>query len=92
MLYRTGLITPRVRGADHGAADQFSPADLYAFLVRLLDGAEPVTAATAGQINIPEAGAGSREGRGDVLPAGCINYADLKGKPDLPGLGVRNLA
>ncbi len=54
MLYRAGLITPRVRGADHGAADQFSPADLDAFLVRLLDGAEPVTAATAGQINVPE--------------------------------------
>jgi hypothetical protein len=61
-------------------------------LISSPDGAEPVTAATAGQINIPESGAGSREGRGDVLPAGCINYADLKGKPDLPGLRVRNLA
>jgi hypothetical protein len=55
MLYRTGLIVPRVGGADHGAADQFAPADLDAFLDRLLDGAKPVKAARAGQVNIPEA-------------------------------------
>jgi TniQ len=55
MLYRTGLIVPRVRGVDHGAADQFAPEDLDAFLDRLLDGAEPVEAAGAGQVNIPDA-------------------------------------
>jgi hypothetical protein len=35
-LYRAGLIVPRVSGADHGAADQFAPEDLDAFLDRLL--------------------------------------------------------
>jgi hypothetical protein len=37
-LYRSGLIVPRVRGADHGVADQFAPEDLDAFLDRLLAG------------------------------------------------------
>jgi hypothetical protein len=55
MLYRTGLIVPRIRGVDHGAADQFAPEDLDAFLDRLLDGAMPVKVAGAGQVNIPEA-------------------------------------
>jgi hypothetical protein len=55
MLYRTGLIVPRVRASDHGAADQFAPADLDAFLDRLIDGAEPVEAAGAGQADIPDA-------------------------------------
>src|ERR1700676_4568842 len=27
MLYRTGLIVPRVRGSDYGAVDQFAPED-----------------------------------------------------------------
>jgi TniQ len=54
-LYRTGLIVPRVRGMDHGAADQFTPEDLDAFLDRLLDGAKPAKVAKAGQVNIPEA-------------------------------------
>jgi hypothetical protein len=54
-LYRAGLIVPRVRGMDHGAADQFAPEDLDAFLDRLLAGAKPVKAAKSGQINIPEA-------------------------------------
>ena len=54
-LYRSGLIVPRLRGADHGAADQFAPEDLDAFLDRLLAGAKPVKAAKAGQVNVPEA-------------------------------------
>jgi hypothetical protein len=54
-LYRSGLIVPRLRGADHGAADQFAPEDLDAFLDRLLASAKPVKAAKAGQVNIPEA-------------------------------------
>jgi hypothetical protein len=54
MLYRAGLIVPRVIGSDHGAADQFAPEDLDAFLARLLDGAVPVNIAAAGQINIPD--------------------------------------
>ncbi len=55
MLYRTGLVVPRVRGVDHGAADQFAPEDLDAFLDQLLDGAKPVKVARAGQANIPDA-------------------------------------
>jgi hypothetical protein len=55
VLYRTGLIVPRVRGVDHGAADQFAPEDLDAFLDRLLDGAQPAKVAGAGQANIPDA-------------------------------------
>jgi hypothetical protein len=51
----SGLIVPRPRGADHGAADQFAPEDLDAFLDRLLASAKPVKAAKAGQVNIPEA-------------------------------------
>src|ERR1700722_406960 len=54
-LYRAGLIAPRLRGADHGAADQFAPEDLDSFLDRLLDGAKPAKVAKAGQVNIPEA-------------------------------------
>jgi hypothetical protein len=54
-LYREGLIVPRIRAADHGAADQFAPEDLDAFLGRLLDGARPVKVAGAGQANIPDA-------------------------------------
>jgi len=44
---------PRVSGA--GAADQFAPEDLDAFLARLLDGALPTKVAGAGQVNIPDA-------------------------------------
>jgi hypothetical protein len=54
-LYRTGLIVPRVRGLDHGAADQFAPEDLDAFFDRLLGGARPVQAASEGQVTIPQA-------------------------------------
>jgi TniQ len=55
MLYRAGLIVPRVSGSDHGAADQFSPADLDAFLDRLLDGAAPVKSASDARVSIPDA-------------------------------------
>ena len=55
MLYRSGLIIPRVSAADHGAADQFAPEDLDGFLARLLDGAAPVKAAGDSRANIPEA-------------------------------------
>ena len=51
-----GLITPRVSGSDHGAADRFAPEDLDAFLDRLLDGARKVKAAgDGGRANIPDA-------------------------------------
>jgi hypothetical protein len=55
MLYRSGIIVPRIRGGDHGAADQFASEDLDTFLARLLDGAVPVRAAAEGRANIPEA-------------------------------------
>jgi len=55
LLYKAGLIKPRIRGSDHGAADLFAPEDLDDFLARLLDGAEPVEAAGAGQADIPDA-------------------------------------
>lgn len=56
MLHRAGLITPRVSGSDHGAADRFAPEDLDAFLDRLLDGARKVKAAgDGGRANIPDA-------------------------------------
>ncbi|MEH2472117.1 hypothetical protein V1281_006695 [Nitrobacteraceae bacterium AZCC 2161] len=50
-----GLIIPRIRAGDHGAADKFAPEDLDAFLARMLDSADPVDGATAGQVNIPDA-------------------------------------
>lgn len=54
-LYRAGLIVPRIKAAEHGAADQFAPEDLDAFLARLLDGAKPVQAAADRQVTIPQA-------------------------------------
>jgi hypothetical protein len=54
-LYRAGLIVPRIKASEHGAADQFAPEDLDAFLVRLLDGARPVAAAADGRVTIPQA-------------------------------------
>jgi hypothetical protein len=55
MLYRSGLIVPRLRGSEHGAADQFAHGDLDAFLAQLLDGAAPIKTAGDGQVTIPEA-------------------------------------
>lgn len=55
MLYRAGLIVPRVSAAGHGAADQFAPEDLDAFLDRLLDGATPVKVVGNSRAGIPEA-------------------------------------
>lgn len=55
MLYRSGLIVPRLRAGDHGAADQFASEDLDAFLRRLLDGAKPTKASGRGRANIPDA-------------------------------------
>ena len=55
LLHQAGLIAPRIRGADHGAADLFAAADLDAFLDRLLAGAAPVAAASDGQDTIPDA-------------------------------------
>src|ERR1700694_5921632 len=52
-LYRAGLILPRVRGGDHGAADQVAHEDLDDFLTRRLDGAVPVETAGEGHVNIP---------------------------------------
>jgi hypothetical protein len=54
-LYQHGMIVPRIRAGDHGAADKFAPEDLDAFLARLLDGAVPVDVAADGQVNVPEA-------------------------------------
>jgi hypothetical protein len=47
-LYRARIIVPRIKGAEHGAADQFAPEDLDDFLARLLAGARPVKAAADG--------------------------------------------
>ena len=55
LLNRAGLIVPRIRAGDHGAADMFAPADLDVFMDRLLDGAVPVTAVGPGQATIPDA-------------------------------------
>jgi hypothetical protein len=55
ILYRSGLIVPRLRVADHGAADQFAPEDLDAFLQRLLDGAKLTKTVGRGRVNIPDA-------------------------------------
>jgi hypothetical protein len=54
-LYRAGLIVPRIKAAEHGAADQFAPEDLDDFLARLLAGARPVKAAAEGRVTIPQA-------------------------------------
>ncbi len=55
MLYRAGIIVPRIKAAEHGAADQFAPDDLDAFLTRLFDGAKTAASVRAGQVNIPDA-------------------------------------
>jgi len=55
LLSWAGLIVPRIRGVDHGAADLFSSSDLDGFLGRLLGGAVPVPTAAEGQATIPEA-------------------------------------
>lgn len=55
MLYRSGLIVPRIPGGEHGAADQFAPEDLDDFLDRLLDRAVPGAVAGDGRASIPEA-------------------------------------
>lgn len=55
MLYRSGLLEPRIKATDHGAADLFAPEDLDAFLARLFDGAAPVPAADANLVDIPTA-------------------------------------
>jgi hypothetical protein len=55
LLHRSGIIVPRIKG--NGAADQFAPEDLDAFLARLLDGAKPAAAAAVGadRANFPDA-------------------------------------
>jgi len=55
MLYRSGLIVPRLRAGDHGAADQFASEDLDTFLERLLGGAKPTKTVGQGRANIPDA-------------------------------------
>jgi hypothetical protein len=55
MLYRSGIIVPLLKAADHGAADQFAPEDLDAFLGRLFEGAQPIDVAGDYQYGIPEA-------------------------------------
>lgn len=55
MLYRSGILVPRIKASDHGAADLFAPEDLDAFLARLLAGAETIVAAGEHQYGIPEA-------------------------------------
>lgn len=55
MLYRSGILVPRIKATDHGAADLFAPEDLDAFLARLLAGASPVAEAGPSQADIPTA-------------------------------------
>lgn len=55
LLYREGILKPRIATADHGAVETFAPEDLDEFLSRLLDGAAPVRAAGLGQADIPAA-------------------------------------
>lgn len=69
MLYRSGILVPRIKATDHGAADLFAPEDLDAFLARLFDGALPVVAAGAGQIDIPTAAKAACCGSVEVVQA-----------------------
>lgn len=69
MLYRSGIIVPRFKATDHGAADQFAPEDLDAFLARLLDGAISVVAAGPTQANVPAAARLACCGSVDVIRA-----------------------
>lgn len=69
MLYRSGILVPRIKATDHGAADLFAPEDLDAFLTRLLDGATPVAAAYTGQVDIPTAAKAACCGSVDVVQA-----------------------
>lgn len=55
MLYRSGILVPRIKATDHGAADLFAPEDLDAFLARLLDGATPVSVGGRNHFHIPTA-------------------------------------
>ncbi|MFC7699498.1 TniQ family protein [Bradyrhizobium sp. GCM10028915] len=84
MLYRSGIIVPRIKATDHGAADQFAPEDLDAFLARLLDGAVPVDTAADGQVDIPTAAkaacCGSVEIVQGVLDGRLIRKARLAGE------------
>ncbi|MDH2403255.1 TniQ family protein [Bradyrhizobium sp. SSUT18] len=68
MLYRSGLLVPRIKATDHGAADLFAPEDLDTFLARLLDGAVPVVAA-AGQVDIPTAAKAACCGSVEIVQA-----------------------
>ncbi|MGY3582083.1 hypothetical protein ACVIGB_000994 [Bradyrhizobium sp. USDA 4341] len=57
-LYRAGLIVPRIKGAGHGAADQFAPEDLDAFLFWPSCSTAPGSSKprpTAGRVTIPQA-------------------------------------
>lgn len=69
MLYRSGIIAPRVKALDHGAADQFAPEDLDAFLTRLLGGAVPIAAAGTGQVDIPTAAKAACCGSVEIVQA-----------------------
>ncbi|EHR03026.1 TniQ family protein [Bradyrhizobium sp. WSM471] len=69
MLYRSGIIVPRFKATDHGAADQFAPEDLDAFMARLLDGAVPVVVAGPTQANVPTAARLACCGSVDVVRA-----------------------
>lgn len=69
MLYRSGIIVPRIKASEHGAADQFAPEDLDAFLARLLDGAISVAAAGPTQANVPAAARLACCGSVDVIRA-----------------------
>lgn len=68
LLHRSGIIVPRIKG--NGAADQFAPEDLDAFLARLLDGAKPAAAAGADRANIPDVAKMACCGSIEIVPAG----------------------
>lgn len=69
MLYRSGILVPRIKATDHGAADLFAPEDLDSFLARLLDGTSPVPAADDGLADIPTAAKAACCGSVEIVQA-----------------------
>ncbi|WP_271576663.1 hypothetical protein [Bradyrhizobium sp. CCBAU 11361] len=69
MLYCSGILVPRIKAIDHGAADLFAPEDLDAFLDRLLDGAVPVVAAGGSLVDIPTAAKAACCGSVEIVQA-----------------------
>jgi hypothetical protein len=55
MLYRSGIIVPRIKALEQGAADLFAPEDLDDFLARLIADAPRVPTAMPNGVDIPTA-------------------------------------